>query len=156
MIVCGVAQVDGKLEFLAGGRLGAGVQVDTFRWNTVSSGNIEHYAVWQLTNAGTPRQDKDIGAIQVTAKLTSGDAKVYGYSQTEAISLTDIENGTNSLSGSISLGTQASPRELERLELNLSNAALFTVRVGGTWDSTGDPDRIDKAVLECQPVGMPR
>lgn len=156
MIVCGVAQVDGHLEFLAGGRLGAGVQVDTFRWNTVSSGNVNYYAAWQLTNAGTPRQDKELGAIQVTGKFTAGDAKVYGYSQTEAISLADIEAGTNSLSGSISLGTQASPQDLERLELNISNAAKFTVRVGGTWDSTGDPDRLDKVVLEYQPVGMPR
>lgn len=156
MIVCGVAQVDGHLEFLAGGRLGGGVQVDTFRWNTVSSGNVNYYAAWQLTNAGAPRQDKEIGAIQVTGMFTAGDAKIYGYSQTEAISLADIEAGTNSLSGSISLGTQASPQDLERQELNISNAALFTARVGGTWDSTGDPDRLDKVVLEYQPVGMPR
>lgn len=156
MIVCGVAQVDGHLEFLAGGRLGGGVQVDSFRWNTVSSGDVNYYAAWQLTNAGAARQDKELGAIQVTGKFTDGEAMVFGYSQTEPIDLSDIEDGLNSLSGSINLGTQSLPQDLERVELNISNAALFTARVGGTWDSTGDPDRLDKVVLEYQPVGMPR
>lgn len=156
MIVCGVAQVDGHLEFLAGGRLGVGVQVDTFRWNTISGDSVNYYAAWQLTNAGAPRQDKELKAIQVTGKFTAGDAKVYGFSQTEPIDLSDIEDGLNSLSGSINLGTQSLPQDLERVELNVSNAALFTPRVGGTWDSTGEPDRLDKVVLEYQPVGMPR
>lgn len=156
MIVCGVAQVDGHLEFLAGGRLGAGVQVDTFRWNTISGDPVNYYAAWQLTNAGAPRQDKELKAIQVTGKFTEGEALVYGYSQTEPIDLSDLETGINSLSGSINLGTQSLPQDLERVELNVSNAGLFTARVGGTWDGTGEPDRLDKVVLEYQPLGMPR
>jgi hypothetical protein len=138
------------------GAVATTVQVDTFRWNTVGSSGLDYFAAWQLTNAGAPRQDKEIGAIQVTGQFTECEAMVYGYSQTEPIDLSDIENGVDSLSGAINLGTQSLPQELERVELNVSNAALFTVRVGGTWDGTGDPDRLDKVMLEYQPVGMPR
>lgn len=132
------------------------VQVDTFRWNTVASGPINYFAAWQLTNAGAPKQDKELKAIQVSGKFTAGDVKIYGYTQTDPISILSIESGIDSLSGSISLGSQPTPETLERVELNLSNAGLFTARVGGTWDGSGDPDRIDKAVIEYQPLGMPR
>lgn len=132
------------------------VQVDTFRWNTVTSGSVNYFAAWQLTNANTPKQDKELKAIQVSGKFTAGTAQVYGYTQTDPIPISNIEAGTGSLSGSISLGSQTSPETLERVELNVSNAGLFTPRVGGTWDGTGDPDRIDKVVIEYQPLGMPR
>jgi hypothetical protein len=157
MVVCGVAQVDGHLEFLAGGRVSGGsLTIDTFRWNTVASGNIDYYAAWQLTNGGQNTQDNATQAIQVTGKFTNGKAQIHGYSQTEVISLTDIENGTNSVSGDITLGTQTSPETLERQEVKCTNLGLFTGRISGTWDSTGVPDRVDKVVIEFQSEGMPR
>lgn len=134
---------------------GNSFQVDTFRFNAGNAA-VEYYAAWQLSEGGAPKQDKEIRAIQPTGKLTMGEALVYGYSQTEPIPIQDIEDGINSLSGSIPLGSQSLPETLERVELNVSNAALFTARVGGTWDGTGEPDRIDKVEIEFQPVGMPR
>lgn len=130
-------------------------QVDTFRFNAGAE-EINYYAAWQLSEGGAPKQDKEVRAVQPTGKFTNAHLRVYGYSQTEPIPITNIEDGINSVSGAIPLETVTLPQTLERVETNLSNLGMFTVRIDGTSPAVGDPDRIDKCEVEFQPLGMPR
>lgn len=148
MVVCGVARVDDHLEFLAGGRLGAGIQVDTFRWNTAAAVAVDYYAAWQLTDGGMNDRNKAVRAMRATGKFTSGAMMLYGFDSETDINITNIEAGTSSTSGSLSLGTQTKVQQGRRLRCNFPSLGVFTMRVSGTYGGSGDPDRLDEAYLE--------
>lgn len=156
MIVCGVATVDNKLEFLAGGRLGSGVQIDTFRFNQASGASVSYSAAWQLTNGGVANQNKSVRYVTTTAKLTSGVFRLFGFDSATNINITDIENGTSSVSGDISLGTQTDVRKLNREEMVFPDLAVFCPQISGTYSGSGDADRIDSVLLEYLVEGVRR
>lgn len=155
MIVCGVAKVDEHLEFLAGGRLGAGIQVDTFRWNTAAGAAINYFAAWQLQDGGSENQNKEVRALRTTAKLTSGVLSLFGFDTAENMVISDIENGTNAIVN-ISVGTQTDVQKLEREPGVFPNLGVFTLRVSGTYAGSGDVDRVDETFCEYQPTGNRR
>jgi hypothetical protein len=155
MIVCGAATVDNKLYFLAGGRLGGGVQVDTFQWNTANGTSVDYFACWQVYDGGVENQNKEVCAATVTAKLTSGAIQIYGYDSGVVIDTAAIEAGTGFLL-SVSLGTSAGVQQFARQPFEVPNAALFTGRISGTYSGSGAVDRIDRAFLEYQATGTRR
>lgn len=157
MNVVGVAKVDRHLEFLAGGRNGAGgIDVQTFRWNQAAGSPVEYFAAPQLQDGGSENQNKAVRSMRVTGKLTSGVMQLHGYDSAVNINITDIENGTNSASGSIAIGTQTEVQKLARAPMNFPNLAIFTARVSGTYSGSGDADRIDEVVLELEITGNRR
>lgn len=156
MIVFGVAKVDRHLEFLAGGRLGSGVQVDTFRWNTPAGVPVAYAAAWQLTDGGAENQNKSVRAMRSTGKFTNGNMQLFGFDSAVSMNITDIENGTNSQSGNISLGTTTDVQQSQRAPGVYPNLCVFTLRVSGTYVGSGDADRLDEVFMEYQPSGPRR
>jgi hypothetical protein len=155
-IVCGVAKVDNHLEFLAGGTVGGGVQIDTYRWNTPAGQSINYAAAWALSDGGSENQNKTARSMRATGKFTNGVMRLYGYDSAVNISVTDIENQQNSVSGDISLGTQTDVQESAREPMVFPNLGVFTMQIAGTYNGTGEPDRIDEAIIEFQPAGLRR
>lgn len=158
MIVSGVATVNGKLQFLAGGRQDiGGTTVRTYTWDTPFDGvSVPWYLAWQLDNGGSENRDKTVRSALVTAKLTNGTADIYTFGAADEINVADIESGANSASGPIVLDDSAGVTEYARVQLLCPNANMFTPRIAGTWDGVGIRDRVDELVLEASISGVRR
>lgn len=156
MIVCSVAKVGEHLEFLAGGRLSATVQIDTFRWNQTAGVAVDWFAAPQLTDGGSENQNKSVKSMRATGKFTAGNMRLYGWDSAVNISLADIESGSNSVSGNIALAASSDVQQSVREPMNFPNLAVFSPRVSGTYSGTGDVDRLDELVVEFQEVGNRR
>ena len=155
MAVCGVATVDNQLYFLAGGRLGGGIQVDTFKWNTANGTSVSHQSCWQLSDAGAEDYNKEVRSAQVTGLLTSPTVKIYGFDAAVDVDITAIEAGTGSKL-SVSFPSTTKVQRSTRQPFTVSNNALFTALVTGTYSGTGTPDRVDRVVMEYLITGPRR
>lgn len=155
MIVSGVATVGENLEFLAGGRNGSGIQVDTFRFDAGAE-ETDWYLAWQLDDADQEFRPKNVKTVKVTGRLDDAVAQIHGNYAGEEIDVAAIESGTNSKSGSIALPDSAAVAETERFRMNCKNLKNFTARVGGRWDGTGEKVRIDQVALELEIEGARR
>lgn len=156
MIVSGVATVDNHLEFLAGGAVGGGVQVDTYRWNQSAGVAVDWFAAPQLSDGGSENQNKSVKSMRATGKFTSGNMQLHGYDSVVNMNLTDIENGTNSVSGNIPLASSSDVQQSAREPMNFPNLAVFTPRISGTYSGTGAVDRLDEVIVEFQEIGSRR
>lgn len=152
MIVISIAKVGEHLEFLAGGRLSASVQIDTFRWNTAAGVPVAYAAAWQLSDGGYENQNKTIKALRTTAKLTNGKLRLYGYDSATNIATSDIDGETNYVV-EISVGTQTDVQTGNREPGTFPNLGVFAMQIAGTYAGSGDADRIDEAYCEYQPTG---
>lgn len=156
MIVSGVATVGRNLELLIGGRKSDNtVEVNTYRFDQ-GTGSVDYYLAPQFADSGEEMRAKNLGPnFKVTGKVTSGSLKVYGAGSTAALPVADLEAGTNSLA-SISLSNATNVTEGAALKAKVKNLKQHTVRVSGTWDGSGDRDRIDEIVYEHEVVGARR
>lgn len=150
MIVSGVATVNNRFYFIAGGRQQAGGRTwRTYEFDAGAGVAVPYYAAWAYQDEGAEDRDKEVGAIRVTAKITNGTAGIHGAEADDDVDIAVLEAGNSgSKSGSISLGTTANVHRGDRIELNLPGLALYTARVDGTWSGTGARDRIDEVFLE--------
>lgn len=155
MVVSGVARIDNQLTFVAGGRMGADIVFDTFEWNVVSGESIPWYAAWQLQAGGVLDRNKSVKASRANGKFTNGEIQIYGFDSEVVEDLTDIENGTNSLSGSIPIDSTG-VITTARGRMNFPNCFVFTQRVAGVWDGNGDPDRLNGSTMEFLITGNRR
>jgi hypothetical protein len=160
MIVTGVASVDNQLVFLAGGRTtvrgGIGpVQIDTFNWNESSGNPIDYYAAWQLQSGGILDRNKSVKTARASGQFTNAVIKLYGFDSNTAENLSDIEAGTNSLV-TLPLTTTTDVETTTRERLNIPSLFTFTPRVSGTYSGSGEPDRLNGAVVEFLPSGNRR
>jgi hypothetical protein len=158
MIVCGAETVGDYLEFLAGGRTSGGtVSVGTYRFDNGSVISVNWYAAWQLSDGGIPDRDKLVKFYRVVGKHTSASLGIHGAGATEADDIATLEAGNSgSKSGSIALPDVSDVTEGELTEINVSELAVFTARVDGTWNGTGARDRLDKVLLMYEPWGARR
>lgn len=158
MIVSGVATVNGRLEFLAGGRTAAATTVvKTYRWDEpLADASVPYYLAWQFGDWGDEIHPKHVGPyFAVNAKQGSGGtAGVYGAEPGDSVPVTALEAGVHatSKSGTITLPTTSTVSLSDVIELNIDNLKQFTVRVDGTW-SGGIRDRIDEVVIEAESLG---
>ncbi len=157
MVVCGVASVDNQLYFLAGGRVDGSpdIAIDTFKWNTPAGDPVDWYAVWQLTAEGITDQNKSVRSMRANGRFTTAVQQLYGFDSDTPESLDDLESGANPLLEN-TLGTTTQIETSARLRQNRPSLFMFTTRIAGTYDGSGDPDQINGAVLEYIPSGNRR
>ena len=157
MIVSGVASVNGQLEFLAGGRqVVGGATVRTYRFDTGSGASVPWYLASPFIDLDEETRPKLVKSVRASGKFTSANVQVHGAESNETINVTDLEDGTNSKSGTIALATTAEIQRGQRWPLGVKNLDVFAVRVGGTWNGTGVKDRVDEVVIEATVQGVRR
>jgi hypothetical protein len=158
MIVSGVATVDEKFEFLAGGRVSGGTfQTRTYRFGEGTGGAaIPWYLVWQPTDDGLENASKQIHSFRATGKFTSANIQVHGARPGGAISLSNMETGTGSISGNISVpNTTVNTRYLE-IPCRIKNLGIYAIRLSGTWSGSGVKERLDELIIELSSHGRAR
>jgi hypothetical protein len=155
MIVCGADTIDNRLEFLAGGRfpLANGFFVSTFRYDEPAGVPVPYYFAIQPTDNGADGRSKQIRAIRATGRMSSPIVQIHGAQANGDISISDIENGTNSLSGNIALSSSANiQHQLEKNYL-VKNLQLWSLRFSGVWSGAGEPDRVEELVVQVEVHG---
>lgn len=153
-IVSGVATVSDRMELLIGGRGAANTVTGRFNAGTGSTWNI----VAPVSDNGSELRSTVIKAVSVKGKLTSASAKIYGFDVSDPVSVSDLESGLNSSSGSVALANTTQVAQSERQPVNIPNCALSTVRIEGSYTVTPGviADRIDSINLERGVQGVRR
>lgn len=159
MIVSGAAIVNNRLEFLAGGRTSTGgYELRTYRYDEQSGETVPFYFATQFSDFGLSRRAKKITRQTIYGRFSTLNFSYHGADAANRNVITsDIENGTNPLSGTIVFtggGTEIE-RTIEKRHLT-KNIDEVAMRVAGTWDGIGEPDRIDKIVLVFDEMGRAR
>jgi hypothetical protein len=156
MVVSGVATVDNELYFLAGGRVGADIQFDTFKWNARAGVPVDYYEVWELQAGGILDHNKSVKAVRTSGKFTNGQLQVYGFDSATPEDLANLEAGTNA-QVAINLGTTTNVENTPRVRINVPNMFTFTCRISGTYNGTDEQvDRTNGAVLDYIESGVRR
>lgn len=165
MIVTGVATVNGRLEFIAGGRLGGGgTQFRTYHFDArtnLDGGagvSVPWYLAWQWSDFGSELRDKTVKSIRVTGKLTSSaTAGIHGAGAGEVIDVAVLEAGNSgSKSGTIPLAATTAVAQGPRIQTNVPNLGVLTARIDDAWTGSGVMSRIDEVVLEVSVGGVRR
>ncbi len=161
MVVCGVANIKEKLEFLAGGRASGGTfSVSTFRYDEPDASNpvtsMPYYLLWQPTDDGAENKSKKIHSIRPTGKFTGMSIQIHGASAGQSINIADMEKGLNSLSGNISFtNTSVETRDFFR-RVSFKNLSMYAIRLAGAWNGSGAKDRLDEIAIEISLHGRER
>lgn len=158
MVVSGVAVIDNKMEFLAGGRVSGGTfQTRTYRYGeddpTLTS--MPWYVIWQPSDDGLEAGSKRIHMVRLTAKATSPVLQIHGAKPGNEINISNMETGTSPLIQKSLTTTTVIKRALE-LTFRITGIAIYAVRLGGTWNGTGMKDRLDELAIEVSTHGKNR
>lgn len=146
-IISGVAKVEHRMYFIAGGRVSGGTRSwKTYEFDRASGESVSWYAAWGLQEV-SEFEEVEIEAVRVTAKAGASNVQIYGVSAADDIVVADIESGDNSTSGDIALPATTTSTRYQEIELNLPEAGLFTVRIEGTWNGATTKDRVDEVAL---------
>lgn len=149
MIVSGVATVNGRMEFLAGGaRFGTTPSIGTFRYDEAAGVAVPWYVVFQPSDLGEEALQKFIRSFRVTARTSAAIIQVHGARAGEDVSITDLEDGTNSISGNISVTAASGIVRARMIKQLVSRLQLFTIRYADEWPGTGSVNRLDELVLD--------
>lgn len=153
MNVCSVATVNERLYFLAGGRLGADIQVDTFAFNESDGDPVEYYAAW--SGVSHPDQNLSVRAARATGKFTDGSLQIHGWDEGVDIDYDALEAGTGALI-EFPMSTTTGVVRKFRKRFNAPNCGLAILRVSGTWSGDDDPDQVHGAFMAGLPNGNRR
>lgn len=154
MIVSGAATVNGKLEFLAGGRTAAGgVQVDTFRFDTGAGEAINWYLAWNYSDDGLEQNAKVVKGYRVTGKTTSASLGIYGARSNSDIDALPLETGAGA-AGSVIVPNKTNVAINKLDKFIVRELLLYTARIGGTWSGSGKKDRVDEVILLVEQGGV--
>lgn len=158
MIVSGVATVNGRLEFLAGGRTLAGpIEVNTYRFDEVSGESISGYLAWGFSDDNEEQRAKVVKSARVTGRFMNASVGIFGYRASEDIPVAALEAGNaSSLTGAIALPNSTVVSRTQQFQMNVKNLQGYTARVQFTWDGTGERVRIDECVLQAAVIGSRR
>jgi len=157
MIVSGVATVNGYLEFLAGGRKSTGAfEMDTYRFDTGSGSSVNWYLAWAYSDDGLEQNAKLIKGFRVTGRLDDATLGIFGSASDSEIDVDALEtNNSGSLSGAIALDDATGNVKInEWNKIRVPNTLLYSVRIEGTWNGTGEKSRVDEIVLEVNAGGL--
>lgn len=154
-LITGAATVNGRMEFLMGGRDGLGaMEIKTYRFDEISGETVSYSQVWQVSDGGVTDRPKKLKKPSVQGKLTSGTLGIFAAAAGEVLSVTDIEAGNaSSKTGAVTLYSSSGVEYGLREDVMLNGQATFTIGIEGTWAGSGDLDRIDSANIDILPRG---
>jgi hypothetical protein len=161
MIVSGAANINERMEFLAGGRVSGGTfQTSTFRFDETDTVNpltsMPYYLLWQPSDDGEESKSKQIHSIRPVGKFTSMKIQIHGARPGEPLIVANMEAGANSISGDIAFpDTDEITRGLVG-KMAYKNLAMYAIRLSGNWDGAGMKDRIDEIAVEVSTHGRAR
>lgn len=162
MIVSGVAKIDQRLEFLAGGRVAGGTfETSTYRFDGFEEGetttvtSMPAYIVWQPTDDGMESMSKVIHSVRPQGKFTSMKVQIHGAKPGEDLNIADMEAGTNYIAEIAFTDTDEITRYLLK-NTKIKNLANYALRLSCTWDGVGVKDRLDELVVEVGVHGRKR
>lgn len=159
MIISGVANINERVEFLAGGRkAGGGFEVRTYQFDEKTDGGvpIPYYLLWQISDDGLENRSKAVHSIRLDARVTQFYVQLHGCRPGGEIVVSDMENGTNALSSNITFPDSAEVKRYLPKKLRYKNLAKYTIRAAGVWSGSGAPDRLEEIALEVSAHGRPR
>jgi hypothetical protein len=123
----------------------------------IGTGNgSQYYAVSPVVDSGDELRSKVYKAFRATGKLTNAEVQVYTYDVSDPIVVSDLDDGTNSTTGSISLPDTTNVAQSPRVQINCPNTVLGTIRIAGDDRGESVPDRIDEISLEVASQGVRR
>jgi hypothetical protein len=151
-IVSGVATVDDKLVFLAGGETSTPgtVTVGTYVFDGGDEETKDWYLAWNYADDGDELFPKTINGYTAMGRFTSAATalKLYGIQTEGSIDYDALEDGSaaeySSTIGTMDPTTTTSRKRLKRLDWG--GFSTYTIRVSGSYTTT--VDRLDEIVLD--------
>lgn len=129
----------------------------TFEAGTFGGLGITYYLVPQLSDYDIELRDHQVKAISVTGKFTSANVGVFGYGVEESINIATIEAGNiNANTNQMPIDNTTQVTVYPRLQCNVPNSRLSTMRIEGQWDGEGLPDQIHELRIESAQQGIRR
>lgn len=116
----------------------------------------EYYLVAPVIDSGNELRSKNVKSVHATGKLTNPEVRVYGYDVGDNVNTTDLEDGTNSSTGAVALTDTTDIAQTPRVNLNVPNAVLHTVRLSGDDTGQTERDEIHEIVVEQSEQGVRR
>lgn len=127
----------------------------TMRFGAGTAGST-WYLVAPIVDSSNELRSKVIKSARVTGKVTNANLQVYTYDVLSAINISDLESGTNSVTGDIPTPDTTEVAQSALYNVNCPNAVLHTIRIEGEWEGAGEPDRIDELVYQVAEAGVRR
>jgi len=156
MIVSGTAIVNGRLEFLAGGRRASGnPQIRTYRYDEIDDtpAPINYRFALQPTDLETDIT-KLIRALSVKGRFDGGlTVKVIASTPGGTISLDDLRAGTNQIGSSFTFASSSEITEYFKKWQMINSLKTYSLVFEGTWSGSGDNDRLDEISLYIEKYG---
>lgn len=154
-IVTGVATVNGRFEFLMGGRDGLGaIDIETRRFDEPDGSPVPYNQAWAFWDGGSEDRPKKIKNPRVTGKVTSGTIGIFGAESGENIDIDLIESGNAaSKSGAIALDAGTGVEYRAREDCAVRGLMSFAPNIEGVWSGTGERDRLDELTLDILTQG---
>lgn len=149
MVISGAATVNGHLEFLAGGRDGAGgIEVRTYRFDAGGETVIPYSIAFQFSSGADEYRSKKIKYPRVTGKFTSANIGIHGAEASEVIDVAVLEtSNAGSKSGSLPIANSTNITVYEEIQAEAKDLSVYSVAIFGTWDGVGIRDRLDEIVF---------
>ena len=116
----------------------------------------EWFIVAPVIDSGNELRSKVIGPARVTGKLTNASLMIYTWDVSGEIDLDELEAGTNSATGAISLPDTAHVAQSPLMSVNCPNAVLSTIRVAGDGRGAETRDEVHEALYQQSVQGVRR
>lgn len=151
-IISGVATVNNEFVFIAGGRTSTTNSWKTYRFDARQSGSTETITwsgAWQIMDFNQDRQGKRVDSFQVTSRGQNTTAGVFLFQPSDSAEASVLDQSVSvSASGTITVSSTSSLQRSPYTLLNLPDAPLLTVKIQGSWNGSGQADRVDEVALE--------
>jgi hypothetical protein len=140
------------VPFVEGNTTAAGVTTERFDAGDGSS----WYVCASVIDSGDELRSKNVKSAHATGRLTDPQLMLYGYDVGDVIDVSDLEDGVNSSTGAVALGTTTGVAQTPRANLNVPNAVLWSVRLSGDDTGNAERDSVHEIVVEQSIQGVRR
>jgi hypothetical protein len=114
------------------------------------------YIVGQIVDSGNELRSKVVKSAHATGRLTNPKILIYGYDVQSVVNTQDLEDGTNSTTGAIPLPDSAGVAQSPRVNVDVPNAVLHTIRLQGDDTGNDERDEVHEIVYEVAEQGVRR
>ena len=140
------------MPFTEGNETIGGISSMRFDAGTGSS----YYIVAPVIDSGNELRSKVIKSARVTGRRTNVSMEIYGYDVRTPISIEDLESGDNSSTGAIAVTDSTGVAQSPRVQVNVPNSVLSTIRVEGDDTGNEERDQIHEITYEQADQGVRR